>query len=253
MAHRFFAPPAHISTADITLDSDEATHLTRVLRLGVGARVRVFDGAGHEYECQVLTVARGRVNLSILREIVDTVEAPIHVTLAQALIKSDKFDWVTQKAAELGVARIVPLTTKYSERLRSEEHWEKRQRRWDRISLEALKQCGRRNLVEIMQPMNWEEYCQFESSQLKVVLSEREGRTLASVAETAAQIETVSLAVGPEGGWDKGELATAQAGGFIPVHLGPRILRTETAAIAGISLVQFLFGDLGSQGRTLPQ
>lgn len=184
--------------------------------------------------------------MAILRELVDRVETPLHLTLAQALIKSDKFDWVTQKVTELGVSRIIPLVTTHSEVLRSEEHGEKRIKRWERISLEALKQCGRRRLVEIAQPMSWEQYLTSESSAVRVVLAERGGRTLGSVAaEMLAPPESVSLAIGPEGGWDEREIEMATAHGVVPVHLGPRILRTETAAIAAATLVQFLFGDLG--------
>lgn len=250
MVHRFFAPPENISSSSISLDVDESHHLTRVLRLGAGVIVRVFDGAGREYECQVRVAARSGVELAIISEVVEPVESRLRVTLAQALVKNDKFDLVTQKATELGVSRIVPLLTAHSEVVRSEERGEKRTKRWERISLEALKQCGRRQLVEITQPQSWEEYCLTDSSEVRLILSERGGRMLASItAETARSPRSVSLAVGPEGGWDEKELELGCAKGWLPVHLGPRILRTETAGIVGAALVQFLFGDLGGSSR----
>lgn len=250
MGHRFFAPPENISTSGISLDADESHHLTKVLRLGAGAIVHVFDGAGREYECQVRVAARSGVELAILGEAVEPVESILRVTLAQALIKNDKFDLVTQKATELGVRRIVPLLTAHSEVVRSEERGEKRTKRWERISLEALKQCGRRHLVEITQPQSWEEYCLKDSSEVRLVLSERGGRMLASIAaETATPPRSITLAIGPEGGWDEKELHLGNEKGWIAIHLGPRILRTETAGIVGVALAQFLFGDLGGSNR----
>jgi 16S rRNA (uracil1498-N3)-methyltransferase len=119
--HRFYAPLPSFAGASVRLDADEAHHLTRVLRLGSGARVFVFDGEGGEYECEVARVAKHEVELNLLRRLDDAVESPLQLTLAQALIKGDKFDWVIQKATELGVTRIVPLVTDHAENKRAEE------------------------------------------------------------------------------------------------------------------------------------
>lgn len=244
MAHRFFAPPNQISSSGVLLDADESHHLMRVMRLGVGAQVQVFDGSGREYSCDVVRTARNQVELAIVDEVLDRVESPLRVTLGLALIKSDKFDWAVQKATELGARQIIPLATKFSEVLKSEQRGEKRIKRWERISLEALKQCGRRRLVEIGEPVSWDQYFSSETSQVRLVFSERGGGSLADVMASKGPVRSTSIAIGPEGGWSEEEISLAEAKGFVAIHLGPRILRSETAAVAALTLVQHRFGDL---------
>src|SRR5262249_39191531 len=128
--HRFYAPPAQITDSGVTLDAEESHHLTRVLRLGEGARAFVFDGEGAEYECEVARVAKREVELSLLRRLDDVVESPLRLTLGQALIKGDKFDWVIQKSTELGVTRIAPLITEHGDIKRAEERAGQRMQRW---------------------------------------------------------------------------------------------------------------------------
>lgn len=246
--HRFYAPPSSFNETSVRLDAGEAHHLARVLRLVAGARVFVFDGAGVEYECEVARVARHEVELNLLRRLDDVVESPLRLTLAQALIKGDKFDWVIQKATELGVTRIVPLATEHSDvklvKGRAEERAEQRLQRWRRISLEALKQCGRRRLVEICEPATFDDFCGSATQGARLILSERGGGSLAEVAAQLQGAERLSLCVAPEGGWSETEMRKASSCGFTPVSLGSRILRTETAAIAAVALAQHLFGDM---------
>lgn len=225
------------------LPADEAHHLARVLRLGVGDAVFVFNGEGSEWECEIVQVNKHETELGILRKLTDAVESPLHLTLAQALIKGDKFDWVVQKATELGVTRIVPLITEHSDVKRAEERAEQKLERWRRISLEALKQCGRRRLVEISEPISFVQFCESASSPC-LIFSERGGKTLHAVAADLNHPDRLSVCVASEGGWSDAELQKAEASRFLPIHLGRRILRTETAAIAAITLVQHLFGDL---------
>jgi 16S rRNA (uracil1498-N3)-methyltransferase len=245
--HRFFAPPAQISSSRITLDPSESHHLLRVLRLGVGTRVRVFDGAGREYECEVVNAARGAVEVSILEALTTRVESSLRIVLAQALIKGDKFDWIIQKSTELGVARVAPLVTEHSDARRIEGRTGQRVNRWQRISLEALKQCRRRRVVEIGEPISWLDYCPHDDSDLKLFFCEKGGIGIDSaVADFSTSIESVSIAIGPECGWSDQEIKLAKERGFVPIHTGPRILRTETAAVVAVALVQYLFGDLKS-------
>src|SRR5215470_16674956 len=128
--HRFYAALSSFTETSVTLDADEAHHLTRVLRLGAGARIFVFDGEGAEYECEVARVAKHEVDLNLLRRLDDAVESTLRLTLAQAMIKGDKFDWVIQKTTELGVTRIAPLVTDHcdikSDIRRAEERKEQR-------------------------------------------------------------------------------------------------------------------------------
>ena len=242
--HRFYAPPSQVTDSRITLDADEAHHLTRVLRLGAGDRVWVFDGEGVEWECQVELAGKRQVELKILNRLADPVESPLQLTLAQALIKSDKFDWVVQKCTELGVTRIVPLLTERSEIRRAEERAERMRQRWARIALESLKQCRRRRLVEIAEPLRFDEFCRNQAEDHMLIFSEYGGRSLREIGASLTAVSRLNLCVGPEGGWSREELQLADQYRAIPVHLGSRILRTETAAVAAVTLAQHLFGDM---------
>ncbi|HKQ90025.1 MAG TPA: 16S rRNA (uracil(1498)-N(3))-methyltransferase [Blastocatellia bacterium] len=246
--HRFYAAPSSFAGVSVRLDADEAHHLTRVLRLGSGARVFVFDGEGGEYECEVARVAKHEVELNLLRRLDDAVESPLQLTLAQALIKGDKFDWVIQKATELGVTRIVPLVTDHADIKRDIRRAEvragQRLQRWRRISLEALKQCGRRRLVEICEPATFDDFCGSTTSGERLIFSEHGGESLAEVSAKLRSVNQLNLCVASEGGWSEHELRKAASCGFTPVSLGTRILRTETAAIVAVALAQHIFGDM---------
>src|SRR5215468_5546387 len=204
--HRFYAPPSSFTESRVTLDAEESHHLTRVLRLSEGAMVFVFDGVGAEYECEVARVAKREVELSLLRRLDGAVESPLRLTLAQALIKGDKFDWVIQKATELGVTRIVPLVTDHSDIKRAEDRAWQRLQRWRRISLEALKQCGRRRLVEVCEPAPFDEFCGSAARDACLIFSERGGGSLVEVSTKLRDINQLSLCVASEGGWSEGEL-----------------------------------------------
>lgn len=237
--HRFFAPPSSLFNSRIVLDAEESHHLARVLRLLPGAMVFAFDGDGSEYECEVARVHKDATELQVIARLSNEVESPLQLTLGQAFIKGDKFDWVVQKATELGVTRLVPLLTEHSE-FKKAEGRENRLQRWRRIALEATKQCGRRRVPEICEAQRWDSFCAEQGNGLRLIFSERQGHHLAGMLHA----DSVTIAIGPEGGWSEREVAQAETGGFIPVHLGKRILRTETAAIAAVTLVQHLFGDL---------
>ena len=242
--HRFYASPTQFTTSSVLLDEDEAHHLARVLRGKEGARVFVFDGSGAEWEAEIARVGKREAELKLLAPLTDLVESPLRLTLAQALIKSDKFDWVVQKATELGVTRIAPLITEHSDIRRVDERAEQKLQRWRRIALEAVKQCGRRRLVEITEPISFADFCKAALAQRNLIFSERGGRSLREVAAEWRQLDQLNLCIASEGGWSEGELQRAEASGFVPVHLGSRILRTETAAIAAVALAQHLFGDV---------
>ncbi|HMV84676.1 MAG TPA: 16S rRNA (uracil(1498)-N(3))-methyltransferase [Blastocatellia bacterium] len=242
--HRFYATQSQISDSEILLDGDESHHLARVLRLREGATVFAFDGEGREWECTVAQIGKRESALSIVQQLTDEVESPLHLTLAQALVKGDKFDWIVQKATELGVTRIVPLLTYHSDVRRAEERAEQRLQRWRRISLEALKQCGRRRVVEFAEPIGFADFCASGSAGRNLIFSERDGRPLRELAAELQPLSQLSVSVASEGGWSDAELNAAEANGFLAVHLGGRILRTETAAIAAVALAQHLFGDL---------
>lgn len=238
---RFFAPPSafNFTRRAVTLTADEARHLREVLRLKPGDEVSVFDGAGKEFRAHVAQARREFAELDLDEEIEPArPESPLQIELAVALLKGEKFDLVVQKATELGVTKIVPLITRYADiKLRDESDASKRVARWQRIALEAAKQCGRGIVPEVTLPSSF-------GSVLKnscVLFSEKDGLGLAEVLSVG---EAVSAIIGSEGGWSDEELDQARAAGAQIVTLGGRILRAETAAITAAALLQHRFGDL---------
>jgi 16S rRNA (uracil1498-N3)-methyltransferase len=237
--HRFFAPPEQINNSLITLDSDESHHLSRVLRLSSGATVFAFDGLGNEYQCEVAEVSKKSVSLSIIAPVTDPVESPLDLTLGQAILQNDKFDLIVQKATELGVTRIVPLITEFCE-FRKVTGNEQRLQRWKKIALEATKQCGRRIIPDIAEPLTFTDFCQKNQSLLRLIFSEQGGGKLLSLPEA----NSISVVIGPKGGWSQAELSIAKENNFTAIYLSNRILKAETAAIAATALLQLQFGDL---------
>lgn len=242
--HRFYTSPAAIECDHLRLDASESHHLRHVLRLPPGATVWVFDGLGNEYSCRVEGFERAQARLSILERTQPAVESPLALTLAQGLTKGEKFDLIIQKATELGVRRVVPLLTARTASSGVQSVSPGRLQRWRRIALEASKQCGRTRLMDIAIPVAWSQFLK-ELPQPALLFSERGGRSLSDWQPPSPTGElSICLIIGPEGGWQPQEIAAAEVAGAVPVSIGPRILRTETAAIVAISLVQFLWGDL---------
>lgn len=245
---RFYAAPDEIGESSITLSRDESHHLTRVLRLREGDEAFAFDGCGREYRCRVSRVDAQSAQLEIVETLGDAVESLLDLTLAQALAKGEKFDTIVQKATELGVRRIIPLVTEHSDVRLNDERAERRAERWRRIALEALKQSGGRRLVTIQAPMAFRDFIASTTSQsatpVLLVFSERGGQAVNEALGEISTTQPVMACVGPEGGWSDEELKMLAARGARFVTLGPRILRTETAAIVAVMLIQHRLGDL---------
>jgi len=254
---RFYAPPAAFAPDEksATLSAEETRHLRDVLRLQSGDEVYVFDGAGREFHCAIDTIGKDSTKLRVIAEVgPNRPESPLHLTLAIALLKGEKFDLVIQKATELGVKRIVPLATERADvRLRDNEDANRRATRWRRIALEAAKQSGRAAVPEVTAPLSLNALVNMpgglgkdsSTSVARLMFSEREGRSLAEATNRFAGQPTEIIAlVGPEGGWTDEEIGLAREGGWEIVTLGGRTLRAETAAIVVVSLLQHRFGDL---------
>jgi 16S rRNA (uracil1498-N3)-methyltransferase len=246
---RFYAPPSAFNAklAKVTLAAEEARHLRDVLRLKVGDDVSVFDGEGREFHCRVEESRRDAAQLQLIQETAPPrPESPLQLTLAVALLKGEKFDLVVQKATELGVFRIVPVVTKLADvRLRDESDAAKRVTRWQRIALEAAKQCGRARVPSISEPVSFAELIATEPDSGRMIFTEREGKSLSEAqADLPANVSSLTALVGSEGGWTDEELTVGSNAGWLMVTLGGRTLRAETAAIAVATLLQHLFGDL---------
>ena len=249
---RFYAAPESIGESVIHLSSEESHHLARVLRLRDGDEAFVFDGCGREYRCRVTSTAARGAQLEVVERLAGDVESP----LDQALAKGEKFDLIVQKATELGVRAIAPLVTANADLKLSDERAEKRAERWRRIALEALKQSGGRRLVEIRPVVRLADFIaaiashdQTAAPPVLLVFSERGGAAVGEALSNADHTRRVIALIGPEGGWDDGELDWLAARGARMVTLGPRILRTETAALVAITLIQHRLGDLSRESR----
>jgi 16S rRNA (uracil1498-N3)-methyltransferase len=245
---RFYAPSSAFDAnrKSVTLANDEARHLREVLRLKSGDEVYVFDGEGREFHCLIEESRRDSAHLKVISEI-DPVrpESSLNIVLAAALLKGEKFDLVVQKATELGVNEIVPVITKLADvRLRDAPDTAKRVTRWQRIAMEAAKQCGRSVVPTIATPISFATFVRQDvtSARVRLMFSERDGRALAEAMP--ASLTAVTAVVGSEGGWIDEELDLARDAGWQLVTLGGRTLRAETAAIAVATLLQHIAGDL---------
>jgi 16S rRNA (uracil1498-N3)-methyltransferase len=233
----------------VTLSADEARHARNVLRLQPGDEVYVFDGAGKEFRCTVREFVRDGAVLDVLEGVEPgRPESPLDLTLAIALLKGEKFDLVVQKAAELGAARLVPIITARADvRIRTDADAKRKVARWQRIALEAAKQCGRARLMGIAEPVEFKAVidCTAHPKDLRMMFAERNGKTLADATHDAQSgSQKVFSLIGPEGGWTDEEIELARECGWQIVTLGGRTLRAETAAIAIVALLQHRFGDL---------
>jgi 16S rRNA (uracil1498-N3)-methyltransferase len=224
----------------ITLVADEAHHLRDVLRMKVGDEAAVFDGEGAEYNCRIEEIEKKTARLSIISPVEPTSpESPCEITLAASLLKSDKFDLVIQKAVELGVTHFLPVETVRSEA--KAKYSEKRVIRWRRIALDAAKQCGRARLMTVGDIVLFDSFVKTDDSrEARVLFSERGGDAFSSLTHQ----KRITAIIGPEGGWDDGEIELARSHGVEIVTLKGRILRAETAAITIAALLQHRFGDL---------
>ena len=226
----------------IALPEDAAHHAARVLRLQEGDAVVLFDGRGGEYEARLALPGRGQVAAETgARSDVER-ESPLAVTLVQAVSSSEKMDFTIQKAVELGVAAIQPVLTAKSVVRLSAEREAKKLTRWRRVAIAACEQCGRNRVPEIREAMSVEAYGRVPASASLRLLLSPEGKT--GLTELKQQIgRAATIAAGPEAGFSDEEERLLQRAGFVPVRLGPRILRTETAALAALAALNALAGD----------
>jgi 16S rRNA (uracil1498-N3)-methyltransferase len=220
----------------LTLPDDAAHHAARVLRLREGDAVALFDGRGGEYGARLTMPGRSQVVAEIgeWRDIER--ENPLAVTLVQAVSSGEKMDFTIQKAVELGVAAIQPLLTAKSVVRLSAEREEKKLARWKRVAIAACEQCGRNRIPAVLEPVALDRYA--APAGTKILLSPAGAGTLAGLAQGP-----LALAAGPEAGFSDEEEQRLLRAGFVAVRLGPRILRTETAALAALAALNALAGD----------
>jgi len=226
----------------ITLEGTAASHVTRVLRLGVGQPLTLFNGLGGEHAATIARAHGGGVVVSVGEHATIERESPFPLTLAQGISRGERMDLVVQKATELGASRLVPLITERSVVRLDAEQADRKFNHWRAVAIAACEQCGRNRLPDVALPTGLSQFLREASAAVtKLLLSPEATRRIEDVPRPAGG---ATVLIGPEGGLAEEEQRDALVAGFTAVRLGPRVLRTETAAIAALTLLQREFGDL---------
>ncbi len=243
---RFFVPAELWESGE--LPESEARHATQVLRLGPGDRVEIFDGTGRAAQAELTKVGKNRAVVRRLRERVEHRPKP-EIHLIVALIKNERFDWLVQKATELGAASIRPVSAERSVVKLAGKDADKRRAKWTQVAVEAAKQCGHVVLPEILPVVAADEAFRAAPRGLKGIPAVAAGGGALRFFFAGAP-DNVTFAIGPEGDWTADEMASARAAGFVPLDLGRHVLRSETAALHVLSAAahHFLGGAGGLRG-----
>ncbi|MEW6524716.1 MAG: 16S rRNA (uracil(1498)-N(3))-methyltransferase [Bacillota bacterium] len=246
--HRFFVPLENLGPDHIQVTGDDARHMLRVLRLASGDRFIAVTPDGSEYLAELYLMAEGRAAGRIVSRRRASGEPPVRVTLVQALAKGDKMDLVIQKATELGVSLIVPVVTERCVVRLDGERVHSRRERWQRIAQSAAAQCARALVPLVTEVRHWKEAIQVPGLALLAWEGEQ-AQGLKDVLAGGPTPAELAVFVGPEGGYAPHEVEEALSAGLCPVSLGPRILRTETAALALLTAIMYQLGDFGRPPR----
>lgn len=239
----FTDSPLHVGR-QCELDDNAAHHVGRVLRMQPAQQLCLFNNDGHDYSATIIRAGKTSVIVDIQSAEANPTESPLSITLGQALSKGDRMDYAVQKAVEMGVTSFVPLRTDRCEVKLKGDREDKRLRHWQQIAISAAEQCGRARVPDILPVMTVQEWLQYSHCcDLRLVLHHRTEQSLTTLTRPAR----VALMIGPEGGLTADEITLVEQNGFLPVALGPRVLRTETAPVAAIALCQWLWGDLGNR------
>lgn len=248
--HRFFVPSSAIQGDAVALNAQTAHQLREVLRLGPGAEIMVLDGSGREFRVTITQLSRTGAQGRILGQAPGSGEPHTHITLFQAVLKGEKFEWLLQKGVEIGISRFAPLLAQRCV-THDRASLDKKADRWRRIIQEAAEQARRARLPALAAPLDLAEACQEAAAEAGLALflwESAPGRglkeTLQAWRSSAATNGRISLFVGPEGGFAESEAALAAASGARLIGLGPRILRAETAGLAAAAAILYELGDM---------
>ena len=247
---RFFinASDVDVNAKSIIISGDDVNHIKNVLRAVTGDKLIVSDGSGNEYTVCIDNIYKDKISAAIIEAAKNRTEPPVEVTLFQGIPKSDKMDTIIQKSVELGISRIVPVITERTVvRFDNSRDMEAKVKRWQRISLEAAKQCNRGVVPVVELPLKFDKALEaFREYSLKLIPYEIEREK--GIREYLKEYTEgkICFFIGPEGGFTDNEIDRAIKNDIIPVTLGPRILRTETAGAAVLSILMYELGDMGT-------
>lgn len=242
---RLFVRSELRSGQDLTLDSEQAHYLGRALRLRAGDTLSVFSAESGEFTAILTSVSKSSAQIAVGDAVATATESPLKVHLVQGVSRGERMDFVVQKATELGVKRISPVLTEYSVVKLDGDRAGKRRDHWQKIADSACEQSGRTRPPLIDDPLPLKTWFGAKTQDADVDLILKPG-TATPMASLKAPQTKVCLLIGPEGGFSDSEYDDAEVSGFAAVSLGPRVLRTETAAIAAVTVAESLWGDLGS-------
>lgn len=235
---RIFSPQPLQCGEQVQLEEQASNHISRVLRMREGRALTIFNGKGGEYQATITTVNKKSVSIQLTDFNADDHQSPLNTELAIAISKGDRMEWVIQKATELGIHKITPLQSENSQVKLNAERMQKKQKQWQQIAISACEQCGRNQIPEVtaITPINdWLQQCNADK---KWVLHHRSTEVL-----SGKKPASVALLIGPEGGLSGTEIEQAITHNFKALTLGPRVLRTETAPLAALSILQYQWGD----------
>lgn len=242
----FFVTPESIQEHSAVIQGEDVRHIHRVLRLTTGDSLCLHDGEGHRYDAVIREFGKSEIRLEILGKETVSTNSGLRITIGQGIPKGQKMDWIVQKSTELGVDTIAPIQTIRSIPRPKPERASKKMDRWRAIAREASKQCGRDSIPEISHPMNISTFTErFRSADLKLAFWEDEKeKPIREVLENTKSVQDIAVVIGPEGGFDAGEIDLLLKNGFTTASLGPLVLRTETVSSAVLGILRYHFGDL---------
>jgi len=239
---RVYVEAPVIPGKSLVVEGTAANHITRVLRLRSGDALTIFDGTGGEFGARIEEFRKESVIVSVEEHRELDRESPLSLTLAQGISRGERMDWIIQKATELGASRILPVFTKRSVVRLDEKQAERKLQHWRGITVAACEQCGRNRIPELTAPVDFFDVLTPDTSgNTRLLLSPAGDLRIDDLEDVGTGI---TVLIGPEGGLDDVEHEEALRKGFKAVRLGPRVLRTETAAIAALTIIQRYFGDL---------
>lgn len=249
--HRFFVPEMLDGSDRFELPARVSHQISRVLRLRRSDVVTIFGGDGLEHDVEIIETNRKSVVVELRGEPRQGIVPGLpEIHLGQALLKSDRFEMVLQKATELGATSVSAVETERCVVSLPADRAQSRRDRWEKIAIEALEQSERSDLVEVKGPVKFDELLSSSQADLKLIAAERSGQILLREL-VRTETRSVAVLIGPEGGYSDRELEVAEAAGFIPVSLGSTILRSETAGIAAIAMIRALAGDKQKRSESI--
>ncbi|AOV98171.1 16S rRNA (uracil(1498)-N(3))-methyltransferase [Edwardsiella hoshinae] len=239
---RIYHPQPLSIPGEVSLCDDAANHVGRVLRMGPGHALQLFDGSNRVFDAEIVSADKKSVRVRLTAVHEESRESPLHLHLGQVMSRGEKMEFTIQKSIELGVNVITPLISERCGVRLDAERLAKKQQQWQKIAIAACEQCGRNSLPQIRPAMTLEAWCAEPDDGLRLNLHPRAS---ASINTLPHSLNRVRLLIGPEGGLSADEIAMTADYHFTDILLGPRVLRTETTALTAITALQVRFGDLG--------